>query len=1074
MGGVNGSMDDLHGGDDSDIILGDNGRFVYDDSAHPELSTLDYITTQDVGLGGPDLIFGDSEDDLLIGGSGGDRVSGGSGHDVALGDHADVTLLNNVLDFVQTIARTEGGADIVFGNSGDDLLIGGAAGDYVDGDEDSDLVLGDNLQFTRRDGVITNPRFQTLSGQVIYSRNDIPASLQGLAQLPASQFEVGEVLVNDVALDYRNPDGTAPAWAEFLIEELYHSADIEAGTSPVPDGFGADYLAGGQDDDQLFGQLGDDTIQGDGGIESAVGADPQPVGAVRVVDVSDPTITLTPTLPEQTRYFLEITPSFETADDGDDYIEGNGGDDVIFGNLGQDDIVGGSSELFTLDTRDLRPDGSDMIFGGAGTRIEHDHDVDDLNRDTIILDDVHARDADAIAGDNANIYRLVGTNAVEGEGVDTSYGDQFLAFNYDTVRGGQRIIARAVKFVDYTLGGPDFDLDSANMDIGDNDEIHGESSDDFIYGMVGKDILFGDSENDDIVGGWGADWISGGQDMDGVIGDDGRIFTARYTELPGNNTSLPDPNDPDHYAELLHGIYKIDEFDKEIRTPGDIQQAFIHPTETVNGQTVGEIFKSVDLNPFNLDPNTSLQDRLFDPVYANDMVFGGLGNDFLHGSAGNDAISGAEALPEYFAAPINPDDPLVVGDDLLRFDPNRIEFEDYDEEFPRLRLETFVLNFDPLSDPNGAIDANDNFDEDALFGDLGNDWIVGGPDNDNIFGGFGADLLDADDDKNTNLGANDVPDPENVDIQDRVYGGAGRDVLNANTGGDRLIDWAGEFNSYLVPFAPFGLFTVSRGVPPHLFDFLYDLSESLGVDPTRHADTGNDADRNGEPDGELGLVTQRDGSLWRDQTGAPIDPQPGNIPGGERQTLRGVDFNDGTASGFAADTGEWNVSAGRFEVAPSVLGEDSASVFHVGEYLPVYFEFEATINAGKPTGGFKSNAYIVFDYQSPLDFRFAGVNISTDKLQLGHRDENGWHVDVQTPAQLRPDRDYNVLLAINGVTATLLVDNDDVLSHVYEPRTDADGFQFGLNAGFVGLGAQNSRARIDNVLVNVLAPGSDV
>jgi hypothetical protein len=26
----------------------------------------------------------------------------------------------------------------------------------------------------------------------------------------------------------------------------------------------------------------------------------------------------------------------------------------------------------------------------------------------------------------------------------------------------------------------------------------------------------------------------------------------------------------------------------------------------------------------------------------------------------------------------------------------------------------------------------------------------------------------------------------------------------ANTGGDRLIDWVGEFNSYLVPFSPFG------------------------------------------------------------------------------------------------------------------------------------------------------------------------------------------------------------------------------------------------------------------------------
>jgi hypothetical protein len=29
-------------------------------------------------------------------------------------------------------------------------------------------------------------------------------------------------------------------------------------------------------------------------------------------------------------------------------------------------------------------------------------------------------------------------------------------------------------------------------------------------------------------------------------------------------------------------------------------------------------------------------------------------------------------------------------------------------------------------------------------------------------------------------------------------------VLIGNTGGDRLIDWVGEYNSYLVPYAPFG------------------------------------------------------------------------------------------------------------------------------------------------------------------------------------------------------------------------------------------------------------------------------
>ena len=66
-------------------------------------------------------------------------------------------------------------------------------------------------------------------------------------------------------------------------------------------------------------------------------------------------------------------------------------------------------------------------------------------------------------------------------------------------------------------------------------------------------------------------------------------------------------------------------------------------------------------------------------------------------------------------------------------------------------------------------------------------------------------------------------------LSDRAFGGAGLDVLMGNTGGDRLIDWVGEFNSYIVPFAPFGIATVSRQVPPWLFEFLYGLSASQGA-----------------------------------------------------------------------------------------------------------------------------------------------------------------------------------------------------------------------------------------------------
>ncbi len=74
---------------------------------------------------------------------------------------------------------------------------------------------------------------------------------------------------------------------------------------------------------------------------------------------------------------------------------------------------------------------------------------------------------------------------------------------------------------------------------------------------------------------------------------------------------------------------------------------------------------------------------------------------------------------------------------------------------------------------------------------------------------WGNDLMNADDVLETNGSLNDIPDTHPV-YEDRSFGGAGLDILIGNTGGDRLMDWAGEFNSYIVPFSPFGIATVSR------------------------------------------------------------------------------------------------------------------------------------------------------------------------------------------------------------------------------------------------------------------------
>jgi Matrixin len=127
-------------------------------------------------------------------------------------------------------------------------------------------------------------------------------------------------------------------------------------------------------------------------------------------------------------------------------------------------------------------------------------------------------------------------------------------------------------------------------------------------------------------------------------------------------------------------------------------------------------------------------------------------------------------------------------------------------------------------------------------------------------------MLGADDNLDTTK-----PDP-NASYEDLVFGGAGLDVLLGNTGGDRLIDWQGEFNTFIVPFNPFGLGTVSRLIAPSLPEFLYALSKSEGADQTLAAQHSSSAARNGEPFGELGLIQQED-AAWGDQNAGPRDPQ---------------------------------------------------------------------------------------------------------------------------------------------------------------------------------------------------------
>lgn len=667
--------------------------------------------------------------------------------------------------------------------------------------------------------------------------------------------------------------------------------------------------------------------------------------------------------------------------------------------------------------------------------------------------------------------------------------------------------------------------------IGGRDEIHGETGNDTVYGGADHDIIFGDAQNDDLIGGWGNDWISGGTGGDGILGDDGRIFTSRNTGCSVNSTAICTQFAEPLYGVLA--LRTVDPDTKT--SQGDVLNEYIYTPGQVQTATInvaGQLVKAVDLTVYNLGPDTNQSQQhvanqpTFDANNSDDIIFGGWGSDWIHGGAGDDAISGAEALTvgyaqhfdpagnpvglEYldFAHPWNPGDVLHFGADTNAWHSNNHnalrlgEFLLYDEYDPRRVIlfnadgtvwkggvapwsQPFFLNNDAISgnwvtaciavDNRGAcigtISNQPSDGNDVIFGDLGNDWSVGGTGEDTIWAGWGNDLSNADDVLTTNGGLNDAPDGVNSSYQDRVYGGAGLDILIGNTGGDRLIDWVGEFNSYLVPFSPFGIATVSRQVNPQLPEFLYALSKSQGADPTRASDTGEDPARNGEPFGELGLITQHDHGQWQTQTGGPTDPQAGNIPGGRRDTLRGADFNDGTLQGFAVDSGAFAVQSGVLKVTATSSSNDAVAVFYSDTYTTVYYELSARISMDKPTGGWKANAFVIFDYFGPFDFKFAGVDQSTNKMVIGHRDANGWWYDAQgaVPGGVKSGKLYELNVVVNGLVVTVTIDGKNGFSYQFSPRI-LNGDSIALNRGMFGFGSNQAHGSFDNIDVTVISP----
>jgi Ca2+-binding RTX toxin-like protein len=337
--------DHLAGGSGNDMIMGERGvDHIYGDSGiNVDVITRVLTIAETAGYSGAsnlDPLF--AGNDLIYGDAPGSTATDvyGDYNDVVFGDLGDVgqatsgprdttkpisltpqrietTLLART---ITSQSRQNAGDDIVYGNGGDDVLIGGAGNDAIDGGGDLDLIFGDSVSLSRSGhlGNFSILRFETLQGTQIYRTASTTAGQDLASKVPQA-----------------DPRGHG-AWGDYVISILDH-ADV-----PVVNSFGNDYIAGGPADDMIFGEMGNDTVQGDGAIDyiSHVLKDdgnghmiPDPAypigGPVGVLNVA---ANYAGNPFRDNSNALVLRPSFDGSGNKQDYIEGGAGNDIFLGN----------------------------------------------------------------------------------------------------------------------------------------------------------------------------------------------------------------------------------------------------------------------------------------------------------------------------------------------------------------------------------------------------------------------------------------------------------------------------------------------------------------------------------------------------------------------------------------------------------------------------------------------------------------------------------------------------------------------------------------------------------------------
>lgn len=496
-------------------------------------------------------------------------------------------------------------------------------------------------------------------------------------------------------------------------------------------GSGDNWVEAGAGSDLVIGSEGDDTIMGWGRYDATTTSEEYEEALAHMT-------------PAERSAFAALVRTL-LADDGSDWIEGNGGNDVIVGNGGGRNILIGG-------------DGDDVIVSGTGHDILAGGDITITDAKGLVIDQQPGFNpigkfvirAELGADGDDHLYGGTGNNVLIGGG-----GDDWL----EGVSGRNVLIG---DFAEITMSGSSTILSVNSL------HIHaGEQGDDTIQGGALADVA---------IGGGGQDRISAGNGRNVVVGDNAQITSTNMFEGVTKLVSLL--GSEDDADSIWSGI------NTSIIVAGGSRQSYgdfistghfyTAPTSSaVQGDIIfadyGDLEGSLKA-PFTLTTTFDAGD--------NDNVETTSGNDIIFAGAGDDYVSSGD------------------GDDIVFGDVGTYRLDRIGRETVTLSTEHDSLaNPEPgqtgdartLSGEDTIVSGNGN---NVLFGGLGNDTLTTGDGDDLVLGDNGTVLYGV---AGTNLGRLHA-EGRDTDLggRDDIVTGAGDDVILGGGDGDRIDAGAGN------------------------------------------------------------------------------------------------------------------------------------------------------------------------------------------------------------------------------------------------------------------------------------------